>query len=66
MKIKDLETGDIILFSGNYLLSYIVEFFTNSMYSHVGVVLKNPNLGDATFKGIYLFVIKNIHNNCVR
>lgn len=54
MKIDELETGDIILFSGNYFLSYIVEYFTNSIYSHVGVVLKNPNLGDAKFKGIYL------------
>ena len=54
MKIDELETGDIILFSGNYFLSYIVEYFTKSIYSHVGVVLKNPNLGDAKFKGIYL------------
>ena len=54
MKIDELETGDIILFSGNYFLSYIIEYFTNSIYSHVGVVLKNPNLGDARFKGIYL------------
>ena len=53
MKIDELETGDIILFSGNYFLSYIVEYFTKSIYSHVGVVLKNPNLGDAKFKGIY-------------
>lgn len=54
MNIDDLETGDIILFHGNYFFSYIVEYFTNSVYSHVGVVLKNPNLGDATFTGIYL------------
>ncbi len=54
MKIDELETGDIILFSGNYFLSHIIEYFTKSIYSHVGVILKNPNLGDATFKGIYL------------
>ena len=54
MNIDDLETGDIVLFHGNYFFSYIVEYFTNSVYSHVGVVLKNPNLGDATFTGIYL------------
>lgn len=54
MKIDELETGDIILFSGNYFFSHIVEYFTKSIYSHVGVILKNPNLGDATFKGIYL------------
>ena len=54
MNIDELETGDIVLFSGNYFLSHIVEYFTKSIYSHVGVVLKNPNLGDAKFKGIYL------------
>ena len=54
LKFNDLETGDIVLFSGNYFLSHIIEYFTNSNYSHVGVILKNPNLGDAKFKGIYL------------
>ena len=54
MKIDELETGDIILFSGNYFLSHIIEYFTNSIYSHTGIILKNPNLGDAKFKGIYL------------
>jgi len=54
MKIDELETGDIILFSGNYFLSHIIEYFTNSIYSHSGIILKNPNLGDAKFKGIYL------------
>ena len=58
MKIDELETGDIILFSGNYFLSYIVEYFTKSIYSHVGVVLKNPNLGDAKLiKVEILFII---------
>ena len=54
MNIDELETGDIILFNGNYFLSHIIEYFTKSTYSHVGIILKNPNLGDATFKGIYL------------
>ena len=61
MKLEDLETGDIILFNGDYLLSYIVEYCTDSIYSHVGVVLKNPNLGDATFKGIYLLESEREH-----
>lgn len=54
MKINELETGDIILFNGNYFMSHIIEYFTSSIYSHVGIILKNPDLGDATFKGIYL------------
>tara|TARA_B110000971_G_scaffold72321_1_gene74245 strand:+ start:1188 stop:1778 length:591 start_codon:yes stop_codon:yes gene_type:complete len=54
MKINELETGDIILFNGNYFMSHIIEYFTSSIYSHVGIILKNPDLGDATFEGIYL------------
>jgi len=54
MKINELETGDIILFNGNYFMSNIIEYFTSSIYSHVGIILKNPDLGDATFEGIYL------------
>lgn len=54
MKINELETGDIILFNGNYFMSHIIEYFTSSIYSHVGIILKNPDLGDTTFKGIYL------------
>lgn len=37
-----LDTGDIILFSGNYLVSKALEFVTDCIYSHVAVVIKNP------------------------
>ena len=43
MNINDLETGDIILFSGNYYISRFIEFITNSKFSHIGVIIKNPN-----------------------
>ena len=43
MNINELETGDIILFSGNYFISNIIEFITNSKYSHIAVIIKNPN-----------------------
>jgi hypothetical protein len=40
--IRELDTGDILLFRGNQLLSKLLECFGNSRYSHVGMVLKNP------------------------
>ena len=35
MNIDDLETGDMILFSGNYFISKIIEYFSGSKYSLV-------------------------------
>lgn len=35
-----LETGDIILFSGNSFISHLIRMATRSDYSHVGMVLK--------------------------
>ena len=56
MNLKDeisLQTGDIILFSGNTWISRIIQYVGRSSYSHIGIILKNPrflNLED----GIYL------------
>lgn len=54
MNINELETGDIILFSGNYIISNIIEFITNSKYSHIAVIIKNPNFFDDKMEGIYM------------
>ena len=41
--IRDnLKTGDIVLFSGNSLISNGIKLVTNSIWSHVGMVLKIP------------------------
>lgn len=55
-KLKELDTGDIILFNGtNSGLSYIIECLTGSKYSHCGMVLKNPkNIGLDLEDGIYM------------
>jgi hypothetical protein len=39
---RELDTGDIILFRGNHLISRVLECFGRSKYSHVGMILKNP------------------------
>ena len=50
-----LDTGDIILFSGNYILSKAIEFVTDSVYSHVAVIIKNPKFIDKELEdGLYI------------
>ena len=37
---KTIKSGDLILFSGNAWYSKIIEYFTNSKYSHIGIILQ--------------------------
>ena len=39
---KNLDTGDLVLFSGKGNISQGIKFLTNSKYSHVGMVVKMP------------------------
>lgn len=51
----DLETGDLLLFHGTTLLSNILEYFGQSKYSHIGMIVKNPKfLNDHLEDGIYV------------
>jgi hypothetical protein len=55
--INTLETGDILLFNGSYCASRVVKYLTSSEWSHVAIVVKDPNFlinKDGTVKGIYL------------
>ena len=50
-----LQTGDIILFQGRTFLSYLLEYFGRSPYSHVGMIVRNPSfLNPELEDGIYL------------
>ena len=40
--VKDLETGDIILYQTSFWYSRLIEYFTKCPYSHISIVLKNP------------------------
>ncbi len=52
---KNFKTGDILLFHGeNYWFSYVVEWFTWSKFSHIGIILKDPTYIDYQLKGYYL------------
>ena len=57
-KIFDqLMTGDLVIFSGvNSILSDIVEISLSSIWSHIGIVVKNPNflMNKDTQDGLFL------------
>lgn len=53
---------DLILFKGNSMISKMIEFFGESKYSHVGIILKNPTwLKEDMKNGLYLF--ESSYNN---
>jgi uncharacterized protein YycO len=41
---KDLKTGDLVFCSGSYFFSRTVQRFTRSVWSHVGMIYKDPTL----------------------
>lgn len=52
----DFQTGDVLLFhQERYWFSRVVEFFTDSKYSHVAMVLKDPEFTTPPLKGLYIF-----------
>jgi hypothetical protein len=58
--IKNLETGDLILFNAINtgwfsIIDSILRWATHSNYTHVGMVLKNPNLLDKKLDGLYVW-----------
>jgi len=58
MKYEELEqkldTGDLILFQQNWWLGNLISYFTESNYSHCGVIVKDPDFGPEPLKGLYL------------
>jgi cell wall-associated NlpC family hydrolase len=41
---RDLRSGDLVFCSGSYLLSGLIQRFTRSVWSHVGIVYRDENL----------------------
>lgn len=50
-----LDTGDLLLFRGNAIISCCIECLTCSNYSHVGMVLKDPTFINEELVGLYLW-----------
>lgn len=52
--INSLETGDLLLFTSNKWYSKLIEFGTNSVYSHCGIIVKSPTYLNTSLTGVYL------------
>ncbi len=56
MSQYNLNTGDILLFCGNdSCISSLIKKFTNSEFTHVGMILKDPNFIHPTLEGYYVW-----------
>ena len=54
--IHDLQTGDIILFSNKKSwFSRLIEWKTETKWSHVAMVLKDPTYINASLQGLYIW-----------
>lgn len=42
---RELQTGDLIFCSGSYLFSRLIQKFTGSVWSHVGLIYRDEQLG---------------------
>ena len=57
----DIKTGDLLLFeSENYKgfggwFTFLIQYFTNSVFSHIGMVVKDPTYINVNMKGYYLW-----------
>ncbi len=56
---KELETGDLIFFSGNHWLSGLIRWRSKSAWSHVGMVIRIEEIG-------HTFLIESIMETGVR
>ncbi|MDQ8037717.1 MAG: hypothetical protein REI12_09855 [Pedobacter sp.] len=45
-RLDELQTGDLVLFSGRTFSARLVQLFTGSYWSHVGIVLRLPEHGN--------------------
>ena len=53
--IENLETGDIILYSEHkYFYEKVIQYFTNSKYTHIAMILKDPIYINPSLKGLYI------------
>lgn len=51
---KKLDTGDLILFQESWWLGNLISYFTDSNYSHCGIIIKDPDFTPEPLKGLYI------------
>lgn len=60
--LNNCKSGDIMLFQGNTIYSWIIEWFCGSNISHVGIIIIDPFINNEIKKGIYLLE-SELYNN---
>ena len=60
MSIENLQTGDLILFTSNTtgILSYLsslIKWGSHSNYTHIGMILKDPDFINPSLEGLYVW-----------
>ena len=61
MSKYDLKTGDILLFDGNSknwffkIFDGLIKYFTDSDYTHIGMIVKDPKFLNKELKGYYVW-----------
>ena len=50
--VDNCNTGDILLYNSKYLIGRAIEYFTQSKFSHISIVLKDPTYIDPQLKGL--------------
>ena len=48
------QTGDILLYNGRSVISRAIEYATNSRYSHISIILRDPTYIDPKLTGLYI------------
>ena len=51
---SNLQTGDVILFKGDWWYSWLLEKFGRSPYSHCGMILRDPTYINPDLTGLYI------------
>lgn len=60
--IDMFDTGDIILFSERtYVPSRLLEWFTDTKYTHIGLILKDPVYIDPKMKGCFILEVTRMN-----
>ena len=52
--VENCQTGDILLYNSKYTIGRLIEYFTNSKFSHISVILRDPTFIDPSLKGLYV------------
>ena len=48
---KNCQTGDILLYNTQFWYSKLIEYFSDSIYSHIGIILRDPVYINQKLKG---------------